>query len=124
MAFIDHTDEVLAAMDAKADAILEAWGQNGEARAKLNISNNHSVITSRLINSITHEVHGDTVYISTDVEYAPYVELGHHQEPGRYVPAIGKRLVRSFVPGKPFLRPAVVEHRDEYKRIAQNILNG
>ena len=35
--------------------------------------------------------------IYNNIEYAPYVENGHRQEVGRYVPAIGKRLVRSFV---------------------------
>lgn len=32
--------------------------------------------------------------------YASYVEYGHRQEPGRFVPAIGKRLKKSWVPGK------------------------
>ena len=31
--------------------------------------------------------------IYNNIEYAPYVENGHRQEVGRYVPAIGKRLV-------------------------------
>lgn len=33
-------------------------------------------------------------------KYASYVEFGHSQTPGRYVPAIGKRLVRGWAPGK------------------------
>ena len=40
-------------------------------------------------------------------EYAPHVEYGHRQEVGRYVPAIGKRLVKSWVPGQYFLRENV-----------------
>ena len=40
-------------------------------------------------------------------EYAPHVEYGHRQEVGRYVPAIGKRLVKSWVPGQHFLRTNV-----------------
>lgn len=36
-------------------------------------------------------------------EYASYVEFGHRQHPGQYVPAIGKRLVKSWVPGKKFM---------------------
>ena len=40
------------------------------------------------------------VEIFNPVEYASYVEYGHAQEPGRYVPAIGKRLKASWVPGK------------------------
>lgn len=35
--------------------------------------------------------------------YASYVEHGHRQTPGRYVPAIGKRLVKSWVEGKHML---------------------
>ena len=38
------------------------------------------------------------VYNAT--EYAEYVEFGHRQTPGRYVPAIGKRLKKAWVPGK------------------------
>lgn len=36
--------------------------------------------------------------------YASYVEHGHPQEIGRYVPAIGKRLVRGWVEGQHFLK--------------------
>jgi hypothetical protein len=45
---------------------------------------------------------GDTyvVEVSNSVLYAAYVEYGHRQEPGRFVPAIGKRLKKSWVPGK------------------------
>ena len=40
------------------------------------------------------------VEIENPTEYASYVEYGHRQEPGRYVPAIGKRLKKAWVPGK------------------------
>ncbi len=40
------------------------------------------------------------VTVSNPVEYAPYVEYGHRQQPGRYVPALGKRLKKAWVPGK------------------------
>lgn len=58
-----------------------------------------------------------TVHVGTNVEYAAYVELGHHQQPGRYVPAIGKRLKKDYVPGIAFLRPAMENHREEIKQI-------
>jgi len=41
--------------------------------------------------------------------YAYFVHEGHRQQVGRYVPAIGKRLVKSFVKGNPFLKNAVSE---------------
>ena len=81
------------------------------------------VDTGNLRNSITHQREGDdTELIGTSVEYAPYVEFGHHQTPGRYVPAIGKRLVASYVPGKPYLAPALENHISEYKEVFEKEL--
>ena len=40
-------------------------------------------------------------------EYASFVNYGHRQEVGRYVPAIGKRLVRPWIKGKFILEKAV-----------------
>ena len=39
------------------------------------------------------------IEVVNPVHYASYVEYGHRQEPGRFVPAIGKRLVNSWVDG-------------------------
>lgn len=82
------------------------------------------VQTGNLKGSMTSEVNQEekAVYVGTNVEYAPFVEFGHHQEVGRYVPAIGKRLVREFVPAKPFLKPAIENHMDEYKHILESEL--
>lgn len=44
------------------------------------------------------------IEIVNPVHYASYVENGHRQEVGRYVPAIGKRLVNSWVDGKFMLK--------------------
>jgi len=62
-----------------------------------------------------------TIQVINPVHYASYVEFGHVQEPGRFVPAIGKRLKRGWVDGKYFLTlseqdlerlaPAVIERR-------------
>jgi len=82
------------------------------------------VDTGNLRNSITHQREGDdTELIGTSVEYAPYVEIGHHQTPGRYVPAIGKRLVASYVPGKPYMAPAIENHVSEYKEVFETELS-
>ena len=88
------------------------------------------VDTGNLRNSITHAyddssdhkvelIVGSEVKVinGTLVNYAPYVELGHKQQPGRFVPKIKKRLKRSWVPGKPFLRPAFENHTDEIEKI-------
>ncbi len=41
-----------------------------------------------------------TIEIVNPVEYASYVEFGHRQEVGRYVPALGKTLKQGWVEGK------------------------
>lgn len=60
------------------------------------------VDTGRLRNSITHTDDGEAEYIGTNVEYAPYVELG-----------------TSRTRAQPYLKPAVVNHSDEYKKIVE-----
>ena len=80
--------------------------------------------TGNLRNSISHEQRSEnTEAVGTSVSYAPYVEYGHNQEPGRYVPAIGKRLVASHVAAKPYLCPAVENHQEEYENIIRSELN-
>ena len=44
-----------------------------------------------------------SITVENATPYASYVEFGHRQTPGRYVPAIGKKLVASWVEGKHML---------------------
>ena len=50
--------------------------------------------------------------IGPHVKYAIWVHEGHHQQVGRYVKAIGKRLVKPFVEGNPFMKRGVENVRD------------
>ena len=59
-----------------------------------------------------------TITVADDVPYASYVEYGHRQKPGRYVPAIGKRLKKGFVPGKRMLEIS----EQELEALAPNVL--
>lgn len=43
---------------------------------------------------------GYVVTVENIQDYASYVEYGHRQQPGRYVPALGKSLKEAWVPGK------------------------
>lgn len=43
------------------------------------------------------------IEVINPVHYASYVEFGHRQTPGRYVPAIGKALKEGWVEGQYFL---------------------
>ena len=97
----DNTDEVLSALEKAKKRGLEAIGLVAEGHAKKITP----VDTGRLRNSITHEVDGrtDTVYIGTNTEYAPYVELG----------ARGRK-------GSHMLQRAATEHTAEYKRLMED----
>ena len=114
-----HAGAVNSEVDAAIKRALEICGGKAETYAKQLCPKD----TGRLQNSITHKPEGtDTEVIGTNVEYAPFVEFGHHQEPGRFVPAIGKRLVASYVPGKPFLGLSLENHIGEYRQVFENEL--
>lgn len=61
------------------------------------------------------------IEVFNTAEYASYVEYGHRQTPGRYVPALGKRLKNGWVKGRFMLTvseeemkaqaPAIIEKR-------------
>nr|DAH43937.1 MAG TPA: type I neck protein [Caudoviricetes sp.] len=58
---------------------------------------------------IRQEGNNYIVELSNSVWYALYVNYGHRQEPGRYVPAIGKTLKKGFVPGNHMLEKSVTD---------------
>ena len=51
--------------------------------------------------------------------YAIYVEYGHRQTPGRFVPAIGKKLKASWVKGRFMMTNSVIE----INKIRQTVFN-
>lgn len=115
-----NVPQILSQVNAACKRALEICGGKGESYAKANCP----VQTGNLCNSITHRAEGDkTMTIGTSVYYAPYVEFGHSQEPGRYVPAIGKRLVASYVPGKHFFTNALEGHVGEFQSVIEGELN-
>ena len=99
----DHSQEVIRSKDQAIEKALEMMGLQCEKYAKMDAPKD----TGRLQNSITHEVamNEEAVYIGTNVEYAPYLEMG-----------------TSRMEARPYLKPAVNEHIDEYKRIADSCL--
>ena len=119
---VDNIDKVGQELVDACKRALEICGGKAETYAKINCP----VRTGNLRNSITHDVaeDGKSVTIGTDVEYGMFVELGHIQEVGRYVPAIGKRLKNEYVKPRPFLRPAIENHLSEYKSIIESELKG
>ena len=105
--FISHAKDVLTAEQAAKEKALEIIGGKAESYAKRLCP----VDTGNLRNSITHEQFDEsTEVIGTNVEYAPYVELGHLTASGTKVAA------------QPFLRPAAENHTLEYRHIIESCM--
>ena len=49
------------------------------------------------------------ITLVNNTEYASYVEYGHRQTPGRYVPALGKRLKAGWVKGRFMMTVSIQE---------------
>ena len=103
--FTDNKEEVIEAMHEQLASALEAIGADAASTAAQD--GVCPVDTGTLKNSIGHAVEGNTVYIGTNVEYAPYQELG---------------TSRGIV-GKHFLQFGVTAHSAEYKDIIKSFLS-
>lgn len=66
---------------------------------------------------------GYSVTLINPVKYASYVEHGHRQRPGRFVPVIGKRLKKKWVEGKHFLRKAEEDLRQSAPTLLEELLD-
>ena len=101
--FTDNSKEVSDNIKAALLRGLEKCGLTAERFAKKLAPYD----TGNLRNSITHDVDDGepAAYIGTNVEYAPYVCLG-----------------TIHMKAQPFLKPAVNDHKDEYRKILENSL--
>lgn len=88
--------------------------RNGTLRSAWTASDN-------LSGKVYVEKQGDSyvVTISNHVYYASYVEYGHRQTPGRFVPAIGKRLKKSWVKGHFMLTISEHELENEAPKVIE-----
>lgn len=125
----DNTPNVLNAIKQAKARALERFGMQGESYAKEHITQNKSVDTGNLRNSISHRVdtEKDRAVIGTSVDYAPYVELGTgvYAEGGRptswvYQDDNGNWHHTKGQKAKPYLKPAVANHTETYVNIAKD----
>lgn len=124
-----NVDEVKKELLSRKEIVLEALGIEAQGNAIDEITHMEAVDTGRLRNSITWvtstgqgkantqggeaakpedykpngEPDDDKVYIGTNVEYAPYIELGTVKMAAR-----------------PFLKNAVMNHQKRYKEIVRD----
>lgn len=64
-----------------------------------------------------------TVKVQNTASYASYVNDGHRQRPGRYIPVLGKRLTKSFVKGLHMQEKAEAATRRASDKIIKNALD-
>ena len=64
-----------------------------------------------------------SVELRNSKNYASFVENGHRQTPGRYVPAIGKRLKASWVPGQHFLQKATKQTSNQIPQLITPVMD-
>ena len=72
--------------------------------------------------SVRREGDEYVIEIINSMSYSSYVEYGHRQEPGRYVPALGKRLKKSWVNGRFMLTRSEVEMDSKMPKILEKKL--
>ncbi len=72
---------------------------------------------------VDHSGSTHSITITNPVNYASYVENGHRQQPGRYVPAIGKRLKKNWVEGQFMMAKSEAETKAEIPAVLQRRLN-
>ena len=71
---------------------------------------------------VTKEGSDFNIVLINPVHYADYVEFGHRQKPGRFVPALGERLKASFVEGQYMLTISEKELQGQIPSILQQRL--
>ena len=122
--FKDNSKVVLDELSKKTDKILNAIGEKAKGYAQEIAPYD----TGRLQESIDYVVRDDVLSVGAGVQWAPYVELGtgpYFEPPPeweQFESEKGQGIRRAYVHPRPYIRPAIEDHADEYERIAENEL--
>lgn len=123
----DHSAEVYKELEAACNRALEKCGLVAEGYAKKLCP----VDTGNLRNSITHTVSDGekAAYVGTNSEYGAYVECGTgiyypggRQTPWTYQDENGDWHLTHGQRAKPFIKPAVANHAEQYQKIIKREL--
>ena len=152
--FIDNSEAVLQILEKACDSAAEIIGGMWESNAKGLVAPKGpkgtpwpSDLATALRNSITHVVENGVLSVGSNLEVAPYVELGtgkfydpppqwlaNHAKPKHGYGQAGieewifyDELEQTFKVGVPmdacpYLRPAMMDHVDDYKKVVEGEL--
>ena len=124
--FEDMIKEAELASRKTEDIIYDEFYNTG-IECVAEIRANEPVVTGNLRRSITSgevELNGNeySMTVGSSLSYVRYAEEGHKQEVGKYVPAIGKKLKKEFVPGNHVIKDSVDLHQSKLiKRIQERV---
>ena len=124
--FEDMIKEAELASRKTEDIIYDEFYNTG-IECVAEIRANEPVVTGNLRRSITSgevELNGNeySMTVGSSLSYARYVEEGHKQDVGRYVPAIKKKLKKEFIPGNHVIKDSVDLHQSKLiKRIQERV---
>lgn len=129
----NNSEKLLQAVREYRDEKLEEIGQRAEDYAQrltpVGTPESTGIAGYRggtLRKSITHKVVDDTVYVGSNVNYAPYVELGTgiyatdgngRKSPWVWVDKNGKAHYTRGMKPNHMLKKSIADHLDEYKKI-------
>ena len=128
----DNRKQVKGQVEEAIVRALEICAGKAETYAKTNLTRQKAVDTGALRNSVNHKVDKAKLvaYVGTNIEYAPYIEFGTgiYYVGGRrtswtYKDSDGQWHMTNGMRARPFLKPAVADHQEEYKNIIQSELS-
>ncbi len=95
----------LVELEKNIDSVIEDCAKELAARLIREVKKRTPTDTGNLrrnwqVTDVTKDGFTYTIMVINQTEYAIYVEYGHRQQPGRYVPAINRRLKKGWVPGQ------------------------
>lgn len=134
----NNLDNILSSKDVAIERAITIIGMKIERYAKglcpvgtMESTGKQGYRGGTLRNSITNRVEGNSVSVGSNVEYAPYVELGTGPN---FVPPPKWEVFNTpkgagirhggYVRPRPYLRPAVEDHVDEFASIVKSELLG
>ena len=140
--FESHLKDVIKAKDKQLAKAAEIIRGMMESNAKMEVTEavyaspaGWYMRTGNLRNNLSARVEdtreGTSIAVGSSLHYAPYVELGTgiyateggRQTPWRFQDASGEWHTTNGVPPKPFLRPAVENHVEEYREVLEDVLS-